>query len=60
MLVYVKILRKYLNCAGQEPYKDASCQDPVVHWALPLCATKKNEMSARTPLVLHVMWLLGV
>jgi brefeldin A-inhibited guanine nucleotide-exchange protein len=59
MLVSVKILRKYLNCAGQEPSKDASCKDPVVHWALPLCAAKKEELSARTPLVLHVMRLLG-
>lgn len=58
MLVSVKILRKYLNCAGQEPSKDASCKDPVVHWALPLSAAKKEELSARTPLILHVMRLL--
>ncbi|KAF7084153.1 hypothetical protein CFC21_087832 [Triticum aestivum] len=59
MLVSVKILRKYLNCAGQEQSKDASCKDPVVHWTLPLSAAKKEELSARTPLVLHVMRLLG-
>ncbi|KAM0852329.1 hypothetical protein ACQ4PT_051816 [Festuca glaucescens] len=59
MLVSEKILRTYLNCAGHEPSKDASGRDPVVHWALPLGAAKKEELSARTSVVLHVMRLLG-
>jgi brefeldin A-inhibited guanine nucleotide-exchange protein len=59
MLVSEKILRTYLNCAGHEPSKDASGRDLVVHWALPLGAAKKEELSARTSVVLHVMRLLG-
>lgn len=59
MLVSEKILRTYLNCAGHEPSKDASGRDLVVHWTLPLGAAKKEELSARTSVVLHVMRLLG-
>jgi brefeldin A-inhibited guanine nucleotide-exchange protein len=59
MLVSEKILRMYLNCAGHEPSKDASRRDPVVHGVLPLGAAKKEELSARTSVVLHVMRLLG-
>ncbi|KQJ93806.1 brefeldin A-inhibited guanine nucleotide-exchange protein 1 isoform X1 [Brachypodium distachyon] len=59
MLVSVKILRTYLNCAGHGPPKDASHRDSVVHWALPLGSAKKEELSARTSLVLHVMRLLS-
>ena len=59
MLISVKILRTYLSCAGHEPSKDASCRDPAVHWVLPLGAAKKEELSARTSLILHVMRLLA-
>uniref|UniRef100_A0A0D9VD96 SEC7 domain-containing protein n=1 Tax=Leersia perrieri TaxID=77586 RepID=A0A0D9VD96_9ORYZ len=59
MLVSEKILRKYLNCAGHERSNDVSCRDPALHWVLPLGTAKKEELSARTSLVLHVMRLLG-
>ncbi|XP_062223827.1 brefeldin A-inhibited guanine nucleotide-exchange protein 1-like isoform X2 [Phragmites australis] len=58
MLVCEKILQMYLTCAGHEPCNDASGRDPALHW-VPLGTAKKEELEARTSLVLHVMRLLG-
>lgn len=58
MLVCEKILRLYLTCAGHEPSNDVSGRDPALH-RLPLVTAKKEELDARTSLVLHVMRLLG-
>ncbi|KAG8058353.1 hypothetical protein GUJ93_ZPchr0002g23224 [Zizania palustris] len=59
MLVSEKILRKYLNCTGHGLSNDAYRRDRALHWILPLDTAKKEELSARTSLVLHVMRLLG-
>uniref|UniRef100_A0A0E0CH64 SEC7 domain-containing protein n=1 Tax=Oryza meridionalis TaxID=40149 RepID=A0A0E0CH64_9ORYZ len=59
MLVSEKILRKYLKCAGRERSNYSSGRDPALRWKLPLGTAKKEELSARTSLVLHVMQLLG-
>ncbi|CAO2044903.1 unnamed protein product [Urochloa humidicola] len=58
MVVCKKILRMYLTCAGHEPSNDASGRDPALH-RVPLGTAKKEELEARTSLVLHVMRLLG-
>jgi brefeldin A-inhibited guanine nucleotide-exchange protein len=58
MLVCENILRMYLTCAGQEPSNDASGRDSALH-QVPLGTAKKEELEARTSLVLHVMQLLG-
>lgn len=58
MLVCEKILRMYLTCAGHEPSNDVSGIDLTLHW-VPLGTAKKEELEARTSLVLHVMQLLG-
>lgn len=58
MLVCEKILRMYLTCAGHEPSNDVSGRDPALH-RLPLVTAKKEELDARTSLVLHVMRLLS-
>ncbi|KAL6604512.1 hypothetical protein ACP70R_042939 [Stipagrostis hirtigluma subsp. patula] len=57
MLVCENILRMYLTCAGHEPFSDASAIS-ALHW-VPLDTDKKEELEARTSLVLHVMRLLG-
>ncbi|KAL6603004.1 hypothetical protein ACP70R_043365 [Stipagrostis hirtigluma subsp. patula] len=49
-----KILRIYLKCANE-----ASHRDPSLHCSVPLSAAKKEELAARTSLVLQVMKLLG-
>ncbi|XP_062229284.1 brefeldin A-inhibited guanine nucleotide-exchange protein 1-like isoform X1 [Phragmites australis] len=54
-----KILRIYLKCAGHEPSDEASHGDLSLHCAVPLSAAKKEELSARTSLLLQVMKLLG-
>jgi len=54
-----KILQTYLKCAGHKPCDKASQRNPSLHCAVPLSAAKKEELAARTPLVLQVMKLLG-
>uniref|UniRef100_A0A0A9CP90 Uncharacterized protein n=1 Tax=Arundo donax TaxID=35708 RepID=A0A0A9CP90_ARUDO len=54
-----KILRIYLKCAEDEPSDEASHRDPSLHCAVPLSAARKEELAARTSLVLQVMKLLG-
>lgn len=56
--VCVKILRVYLECAG-----DSVCSKQVKtspsHWSLPLGSAQKEELAARTPLVLSVFRTLS-
>ncbi|AQL04912.1 Brefeldin A-inhibited guanine nucleotide-exchange protein 1 [Zea mays] len=54
-----QILQTYLKCAGHKPCDGASQRNPPLHCAVPLSASKKEELAARTPLVLQVMKLLG-
>ncbi|CAD6336232.1 unnamed protein product [Miscanthus lutarioriparius] len=54
-----QILRTYLKCTGHKPYDETSQRNPSLHYAVPLSAAKKEELAARTPLVLQVMKLLG-
>ncbi|CAD6338996.1 unnamed protein product [Miscanthus lutarioriparius] len=54
-----QILRTYLKCTGHKPYDETSQRNPSLHCAVPLSAAKKEELAARTPLVLQVMKLLG-
>ncbi|CAN6194277.1 unnamed protein product [Urochloa humidicola] len=54
-----KILRTYLKCAGHEPCEGMPHRNPSLNCAVPLSATKKEELAARTLLVLQVMKLLG-
>ncbi|KAK2665759.1 hypothetical protein Ddye_004333 [Dipteronia dyeriana] len=55
-----EILQIYLNCtksrSGQEK---ASKQPGVVHWTLPLGVAKKEELAARTSLVVSALQLLS-
>ena len=53
-----KILRTYLKCAGHGQSDEASDSDPALHRVVPLGVAKKEELAARTPLVLVVMQLL--
>lgn len=51
-----RVLQRYLNCASGHLNQDAG---PVVHWALPLGSAKKEELAARTPLVLLALRALS-
>lgn len=53
-----KILKTYLNCAGHGPSDEASQSDPTLHCIVPLGAAKKEELAARTQLVLIVVQIL--
>ncbi|GER55212.1 guanine nucleotide exchange family protein [Striga asiatica] len=55
-----QVLETYLECSGfgQASQKKA-VNKPLVHFLLPLGSAKKEELSARTPLVLSVMRILG-
>ncbi|GJM97956.1 hypothetical protein PR202_ga14922 [Eleusine coracana subsp. coracana] len=52
------ILRLYLKCAGQES-DETSRRNLSFHCTVPLSTAKKEELAARTSLVLQVMKLLG-
>uniref|UniRef100_A0A0E0C926 SEC7 domain-containing protein n=1 Tax=Oryza meridionalis TaxID=40149 RepID=A0A0E0C926_9ORYZ len=54
-----KILRIYLQCAQREPSNEALHRNTSIHCVVPLGAAKKEELAARTSLVLLVMQLLG-
>ncbi|KAM0918975.1 hypothetical protein ACQ4PT_008410 [Festuca glaucescens] len=54
-----QILRTYLKCAGHGQSDEASDSDPALHRVVPLGPAKKEELAARTPLVLQVMQLLS-
>lgn len=58
MLVCEKILRMYLTCAEHELSNGVSGRGPALQ-RMPLGTSKKEELGARTPFVLHVMGLLG-
>ncbi|GJN38851.1 hypothetical protein PR202_gb27929 [Eleusine coracana subsp. coracana] len=48
-----RILRLYLKCAGQEPSDEASRRNLSFHCTVPLSTAKKEELAARTSLVLQ-------
>ncbi|XP_072962214.1 brefeldin A-inhibited guanine nucleotide-exchange protein 1 [Typha angustifolia] len=54
-----KILRTYLNCAGYQPSDQTPNSGQTLHWILPLGAAKKEELVARTSLVVFVLRLLS-
>ncbi|KAJ1259956.1 hypothetical protein BS78_10G194900 [Paspalum vaginatum] len=54
-----KILQTYLKCAGHGPCDEVSHRNPSLRCAVPLSAAKKEELAARTSLVLQVMKTLG-
>lgn len=52
-----EILRIYLDCAGLNPVERKS-DKAIYQWNLPLGSAKKEELVARTPLVLSVLRIL--
>lgn len=53
-----EVLMMYLECAGESPDKKSENKS-VLHWAVPLGSAKKEELAARTPLVLSVLHILN-
>ena len=49
-----KILQIYLECSGLR----SAQQKPELHWILPLSSVKKEELVARTPLIVLALRLL--
>ncbi|KAG8364462.1 hypothetical protein BUALT_Bualt19G0131300 [Buddleja alternifolia] len=54
-----KVLQIYLDCSGFGHVSREAFNKPMVHCFLPLGSAKKEELAARTPLVLLVMQILG-
>lgn len=54
-----KVLKMYLDCAGLKYETQKVVSKPMVHWVLPLGSAKKEELAARTPLVLSVLQILA-
>lgn len=60
LVVFVcqKIFKIYLNCAGQQQNNETSDAGPTVHWILPLGTAKKEELAARTSLLVSALQVL--
>ncbi|KAK4405407.1 Brefeldin A-inhibited guanine nucleotide-exchange protein 1 [Sesamum angolense] len=54
-----KVLRIYLECSGHGYASQKAIRKSRIHCYLPLGSAKKEELAARTPLVLTVMQTLG-
>lgn len=57
--VCLKILEMYVECAGAHSSKQKSADEPKAHWNLPLLSAKKEELSARTTLLLSALQTLS-
>lgn len=55
IVVCEKILQMYLECAGTLSGKQKRPDQPVAHWILPLPSSKKEELAARTTLLLSAL-----
>lgn len=53
-----EILHIYLDCAGLSSVKRKADDKAIYQWNLPLSSAKKEELVARTPLVLSVLRIL--
>lgn len=54
-----KILQIYLNCTGSLSAQQRVLNQPSLHWILPLKSAKKEEMAARTSLVVSALQVLS-
>ncbi|CAA0823220.1 Brefeldin A-inhibited guanine nucleotide-exchange protein 1 [Striga hermonthica] len=54
-----QVLETYLECSEFGRVSQKSKNKPLVHFFLPLGSAKKEELAARTPLVLSVMRILS-
>ncbi|CAK7329053.1 unnamed protein product [Dovyalis caffra] len=54
-----KILQIYLNCTGLQTQQQNPANEPVIHWILPLGSAKKEELAARTSLLLSALRVLS-
>ncbi|KAK9286659.1 hypothetical protein L1049_015059 [Liquidambar formosana] len=50
-----EILQIYLSCAGCRSAQQKPVNQPVLHWILPLGSAKKEELAARTALVVSAL-----
>ncbi|GAB4852994.1 Protein big1 [Ancistrocladus abbreviatus] len=59
MVLCDKVLQIYLDCAGRRSPKQNPVNQPVAHWILPLGPAKKEELAARTSLLLLALRALS-
>jgi len=57
--VCVKILQIYLKCAGCQQKQQSASNHSTTHWTLPLGSAKKEELAARTPMLVLAMKVLS-
>lgn len=54
-----KILLMYVECAGTRSNNQKPADEPVAHWILPLLSAKKEELAARSTLLLSALRTLN-
>ncbi|XAR59899.1 hypothetical protein NMG60_11015909 [Bertholletia excelsa] len=59
VLVCEKVLQIYLECSGLQSVQQKPAGRPELHWILPLGSVKKEELAARTPLVVSALRVLS-
>lgn len=53
------VVQMYLNCASSESASEKLIRSPTVHWILPLGSARKEELAARTSLLLSALRILN-
>lgn len=53
------ILQIYLNCTASQPAQQKTGNRPVLHCIIPLGSAKKDELGARTSLLVSALWVLS-
>ncbi|KAG6778239.1 hypothetical protein POTOM_018093 [Populus tomentosa] len=53
------ILQIYLNCTGSQTVQQDPANKPVIHWILPSGSATKEELAARTSLLLSALRVLS-
>ncbi|XP_002514399.3 brefeldin A-inhibited guanine nucleotide-exchange protein 1 [Ricinus communis] len=59
VVVCEKILQIYLSCTGSQSMQQKPVSKLVVHWILPLGSAKKEELAARTTLLVSALCILS-
>lgn len=54
-----KIIHVYLNCIEPQHTQEKPAKKPVAHWVLPLGSAKKEELAARTTLLVSALKALS-
>ncbi|WOG86863.1 hypothetical protein DCAR_0206082 [Daucus carota subsp. sativus] len=53
------VVQLYLSCASSESASEKRVKSPIIHWILPLGSARREELAARTSLLLSALRILN-